>query len=286
MNTKKNSTLNYFVSGSNHAGEIEGLAAVGFNVGVAAPHVNESAALALLKLVGTGIKVFVDSGAFGEVTFENGAPEVKALISEAAWMVIFGLYLRLARVLGGQLYVVAPDMVGFQKESLERLERYAHIVTALRLMGANVIVPVQKGRLPMALFAKRACSILGVTPDQVIWGVPSKKDATSLKDLKAFASWLGCQKVPTRLHLLGLGVRSPKYLPALAAVKLAAPNCTVFSDSVRITALVGRGKDGKHPRKLTAALDAAKATGLYKNATEWKCAAMKEVFAQEMAEAA
>ena len=63
---------NYFVSGSNHAGEIRGLSLAGLNVGVAAPELNAAAERELGRLAGTGLKVFVDSGAFGEITFENG----------------------------------------------------------------------------------------------------------------------------------------------------------------------------------------------------------------------
>lgn len=280
---------NYFVSGANHAGEIRGLVATGWNVGVAAPEVGQAAEAELKSLAGSDTKVFVDSGAFGEITFERGYPEVKKPITDAMWMVIFGLYLRLARVLGAQLYVVAPDKVAFQADTLARLREYAHVVKALRALGANIIVPVQKGKLSMAEFAVQAMAILGVGVGDVIWGIPSKKDATSVEDLMGFAKWLnsvaaGCE---TKIHLLGLGIMAKdRYDGRVHAIRAASPRTVVFSDSVRITAMVGRCRrpDGtERPRKLTAALDAAKATGKYKNATEWKAAAMSVVFAAEMA---
>jgi hypothetical protein len=73
----------YFASGSNHQGEIEGLSSVGFNVGVAAPEVKSAETIGTLTgLAGTGIRVFVDSGAFGEVDFNfpNATPRPKKKI--------------------------------------------------------------------------------------------------------------------------------------------------------------------------------------------------------------
>ena len=263
---------NYFVSGSNHAGEIRGLSLAGLNVGVAAPELNAAAERELGRLAGTGLKVFVDSGAFGEITFENGRPEVKREITGAEWTKRLATYERLARVLGGQLYVVAPDMVAFQAETLERLAKYADSIRAIKALGANVIVPVQKGALSMSEFAARATAILGTS--EVIWGVPMKKDATSVAELASFTSSL---TAGARVHLLGIGPSSGKrYDAAMAAIPAGVE---AFSDSVRITALVGRGElrvngERSAPRPLTAATDAIKATGKARNANEWKAAAV------------
>lgn len=249
----------YFVSGSNHAGELAGLAFSGFNVGVSASEVGPSAIEFLEDLGGGPAKVFVDSGAFGEITFTAEGPKVKKLITAKEWAKRLDLYERLALSLRRQLYAVAPDMVAFQAETLARLETYAPRLRRLMELGANVIVPVQKGALSMPEFAERAAAILGT--DEVVWGVPSKKDATSLEDLAGFASYLHAKGKPTRLHLLGLGPSSARFAAAYSAVVTASPWTRVFSDSVRITALVGRGVARKSgamsaPRPLTAATDA------------------------------
>jgi hypothetical protein len=282
---------NYFVSGSNHAGEIRGLALSGNNVGVAAPELGPAAEAELALFAGGPMKLFVDSGAFSEVTFENGYPEVKAPISDVAWNKRLDTYERLARLFRRKLYVVAPDKVAFQAETLERLAKYASRIHAIRALGANVIVPVQKGDLSMADFAERALAVLGMKADEVVFGIPSKKDATSLQEMAAFAQYLFHKGAPTRVHLLGLGVRSPRYVDALTAILTNSPWTTVFSDSVRITAMVGRGarrSDGSRgpARKLTAATDRVKAMGRCKNATEWKAAALMMVLGEENREQA
>jgi hypothetical protein len=248
----------YFVSGSNHEGEILGLCYSGYNVGVSACEVGAAAVAELERSAGTLTKFFVDSGAFGEVEFTAEGPRVKKAITDREWLKRLALYERLASSLGEQLYCVAPDMVAFQAQTLARLERYAPQVRRLLELGANVIVPVQKGELSMADFAERAAAILGT--DEVIWGIPSKKDATSLADLTAFAEYLHEKGKPTRLHLLGLGPSSPRFLTAYSAVVCTSPWTRVFSDSVRITALVGRGVTRKNgtrtpPRPLTKATD-------------------------------
>ncbi len=280
---------NYFVSGSNHAGEIRGLALSGSNVGVSACEVGPAAEAELALLAGGMTKVFVDSGAFGEVAFGPTGPVVKARISDTEWAKRLALYERLATELGSQLYCVAPDMVAFQAETLARLARYAPEMKRLMALGVNLIVPVQKGALSMAEFATRAEAILGT--DEVVWGIPSKKDATSIADLEAFAEYLFMKAKPTRLHLLGLGPVSPRFMRAYNAVLLNSPWTTVYSDSVRITALVGRGvlrKNGtmSPPRPLTAASDAvvaeAAAAGRALSVFEKKSASLMRVFHAEL----
>lgn len=248
----------YFASGSNRAPEVRGLVMSGMNVGVSAPEIGPSTEAELATLAGGPTQVFIDSGAFGEIDFKNGPPKVKKLITEVEWGKRLAKYKRLATVLGSQLYCVAPDMVAFQKETLERLTKYAPVMKELMELGANVIVPVQKGELSMAEFAERAAAILGT--EEVIWGIPSKKDATSIEDVTEFATHLWLKAKPTRVHLLGLGPQGKRYMAVYNAVVLNSPWTTVFSDSVRIAAMAGNGtvrKDGtRKPRVLTAAQNA------------------------------
>lgn len=240
--------MRYFASGSNHQGEIEGLAAVGMNIGVAAQEVNDAAVVALLA-VPAGVSVFVDSGAFSEVLFDP-APRIAFPISDAEWERRLGLYAFLAAGLGSQLYPVAPDCVAHQRESLARLERYADEVRALRAAGANVIVPIQKGEMSMAAFDARAVEILGF--DDFVRGVPMKKDATSVEDLVDFVVGAGVK----RLHLLGIGPKSPKWDDVVDALAAAAPALDVSADSVWLKSLVGKSNGaGGAPRAWTKVQD-------------------------------
>ena len=92
-------------------------------------------------------RLFVDSGAFSEVTFnrEAGRLEIAKPLTAEHWRKGFATYRRLAPIFRSRLYVVAPDCVGHQAETIERWETYADEVRELLELGANVIVPLRKG---------------------------------------------------------------------------------------------------------------------------------------------
>jgi len=240
----------YFPSGSNHAGEIAGFTDAGMNVGVAVNEVNSKSIQQLKKLAGTKAKVFVDSGAFGEISFNYpkkgsnklpkpdlpiGVPYDVKPITEEEWEERLALYDDLARTLGTQAYLVAPDKVADQQVTLERLEKYAGRVRKHRELGAQIIVPIQKGSMSMAEFDARVQEILGF--DDYIRGVPMKKDATTVEE---FSEFLRTTK-PKRVHLLGMGTLSEKYPEVQKAAEEASNETNLTLDAVRITALVGYG---------------------------------------------
>lgn len=251
----------YFASGSNTPAQIRGFSAIGQALGVAAPEVSENGENALHALAGTGIRVFVDSGAFSEVEFSAAGPQVVRPIDEARWQEILDLYARLGATLGRQLYVVAPDMVGFQGETLARVERWRTEIRSLIEAGVNVIVVAQKGEQSQADFDAAIEQILG-TADYVR-GLPCNKAATTPAEVAAFAA----ARKPARLHLLGLGLRNAK-LPAYAnAVAHANASTLLTLDSCLICESTGKTNGrASHPREVrggprvfTWAKDAAKA---------------------------
>lgn len=249
--------VRYFASGSNHPGEILGFAACGIDVGVAAQDLHSLGALAIEEAaLRYGARVFVDSGAFSEIGFGPQGPYVAEPISNAEWKRRLGLYIDLAGRIGSKLYCVAPDMVAFQAETLDRMAQWGYLVRAAARRGANVLVPCQKGAIPLAEFWTLARQILGIPETQLVAAVPMKKDATSTEELAAFLA----EAKPLRVHLLGLGPKSDRYEEVMAAVRAASPGTEVFCDSVMITSLVGRnnGKGGG-PRPLTAMTDVVQA---------------------------
>lgn len=274
----------------NHPGEVHGLAASGKWIGITAPEVTEGLVRALAELRGRpwiicpdyprctfrhSVRLFVDSGAFSEVAFGPEGRKVVAPISDEEWCARLGLCRRLCGVLEPRrLYLVAPDCVGDQVETLARLERYTSQVQELVELGANVIIPVQKGALPMLEFWWKALNLLGLRERDAIAGIPMKKDATKVDELGDFACGLGLW---ARVHLLGLGPGSKRYRPALGAIWSGCEWAQVTSDSVTLRAMVGRsnGKGGG-PRALTAARDRAVARGVT-GATSLKATALVDV---------
>lgn len=224
-----------FWSGSNHAGEIQGLALGGQHVGVTAPDLTEPAIAALEQLAGTATRVFLDSGAFSEVEFTAAGPQVVRPISDAEWDRRLALYVRLARALGAQLFAVAPDQIGNQDATLARLAQFRGAVDAVRALGANVLVPLQGGARSLAEFDAAVSEVLGCT--DYVRAIPMKKGATAPA---AIAALLAARPI-ARLHLLGLGPSATSWDAIVDAIRAAAPGVELFADSCRLKALVGRG---------------------------------------------
>ena len=239
-----------FASGSNNAGEIRGWAALGHDVGAAAPHVNAATERELVSLRGQDIAVFIDSGAFGEMDFTVNPPQVKSPMTREKWDKVIGLYGRLASELGPQLHVVAPDKVGDQMTTLVRLDRYKRELQAIGKLGAHVLVPVQKGSAPQAEFMTAARELLRM---DCVPSLPCKKAATTPKELRAF-----CRDYqPTRLHLLGLGTRGKLAQDYLSVVAEESPDAQVTLDSCVITAHCGSNRRIGIARKIAIGIQNA-----------------------------
>lgn len=261
--------FDYFPSGSNAPAEIAAFRSLAFHVGVAANELSAEGEAELLKYAGTGLLVFVDSGAFGEVEFPKNAPPrigttkggKSKEITDAEWDKRLGLYERLAPVLREQLYVVAPDRVGCQRTTLERMARYADRVQAIAAHGCNVIVPLQRGALTAIEFDKIAGATLGLS--EHVRGIPLKNAATTWEGFGELAASL---PAGTRVHLLGKGPGSKPVKDAagrghgFADFLEAVAHLAVTCDSVALRRLVGRtnGPDNG-PRDLTVAQDCFRA---------------------------
>lgn len=252
----------HFHSGINAPGEVRGLAMSARNIGVTAGNVSDALLESLeLHSFNGGPLLFVDSGAFSEVEFhKDGPPTVVQPMSDDTWRKRLKLYEILAAMYRIRCYLVAPDRVGDQQVTLARLSKYALQIAACAAHRANIIVPVQKGAIPMAEFYRMECLVLGLrTPP--IAGIPMEKDATTLRELAEFAKSLPV--FGARIHLLGIGPRAKggRYAKAIAAIKGANFNCTITSDSALVPGLVGRTNGpGRGPRVLTRLQDEARAS--------------------------
>jgi hypothetical protein len=242
-----------FASGSNTVGSIRGMAAARMDVGVAAPEVRAASEAALLALAGTDVQVFVDSGAFSEVKWnaERFGFDVVKEITDAEWQKRLALYGRLAAGLGEQVWLVAPDQVGSQAVTLERLARYSGQLQKLADQGATIMVVAQKGELGQAEFWTRAVEAAGLTGrPNVVAALPCKKAATTAAEVARFVS----ETEAPHVHLLGKGPTARDVAGYLAPFAADGVTKSVSLDSCWITANVGR-KNGL--RRYTKAQDFA-----------------------------
>jgi len=240
----------YFLSGSNRPAEIRGLAVAGADIGVAADQLSRKAIDDLAALSGSELLVFLDSGAFSEVRFSGGELEVVKPITADDWKKRLAIALELAESLGDQLVVVAPDRVGDQDETLDRLANYRDQVAAIASHGSRILVAIQKGRRSQVEFAAEV--------DQVLAGIdwtpalPCKKSATTPAEVREFLAG----RSPEHVHLLGLGIRNRSLDAYLDP--FARSNSSVSLDSCWLAANAGRTNGpNRGPRRLTRARDAA-----------------------------
>lgn len=165
-----------YASGTNRASDIRGVVAAGIPVGLDVSRLSASATRELLK---SELPVFLDSGAFSEVLIQNGEICIAHPIKDSQWNARLDKYLLITRQLGhkksqpyARVTIVAPDCVGSQDLTLNRLLKYRDKIREVRAAGADVVVPVQTGHLNVVDFYLKAKSILGI---EIVPGMPMKK---------------------------------------------------------------------------------------------------------------
>jgi hypothetical protein len=143
------------------------------------------------------------------------------------------MYLRVARLLGNRLSVVAPDCVGDQTETLKRLAQYRPELHQLAELGAHVLIPLQVGRLSHEEFYAEATAVAGIslTPSFTM-----KKAATSEQDAARFLH----QVKPARIHLLGMGLQNSRAPQMVAMIRKCSPETEITMDSNRLRAVTGK----------------------------------------------
>jgi len=169
-----------FASGVNRVAEMRGFSRLRMPFGVSAAELSERALQFLLTL---DMPLLVDSGAFSEVQFSDAGCHVVQPISDAEWHRRLRIYKRLGTVLKADAYVVAPDRVGDQQVTLQRLGRYKADLQELAGLGATVLIPLQVGVLSHAEFYRAANDSVGFS---MVPAMPMKKGATDIDDLLTF----------------------------------------------------------------------------------------------------
>lgn len=221
-----------FASGANRAGEIRGFARVGIPVGVSADQLNSAAIVALIE---SGNPVMVDSGAFSEVVFTADGPHTVRAIDDREWRRRLGIYLELASSLGKKATVVAPDKVGNQAETLQRLAKFCSELAVIAETEATILLPLQIGRLSHRQFFEAAQAAAGVA---LMPAMPMRKAATSSEALLSFVA----EAKPPHIHLLGVGISTRRAEKLVSAIQHFSPGTLISMDSNRLRAVVGANR--------------------------------------------
>jgi hypothetical protein len=228
-------------------GEIRGFVEVGWSVGVTARRCSP-ACFRELERVPAGRRILVDSGAVLEVDRATGV--LRKEITHANWLEILAFYDRVAHEVADptRMIFVAPDRIRSQVLTLERIERYAPRMKALHRLGAEVLVALQPGPMPLATLYRAIRKRLGFTP---VPAFPMGRQETRLDLAEACVRDLR----PDRVHLLGQGPASRYGVKARRILHRALPGVSITLDSYPLRAL--KERTGR-VRVFTAAEDQAR----------------------------
>jgi hypothetical protein len=227
-----------FASGMNRVADLRGAEAAGVPIGVDVSKLSENA---INTLMTTQLPVLLDSGAFGEVSFRNGKVGVISEIGDREWVRRLAIYLRVTKPLRNmgngirafpQVSAIAPDRVGSQELTFVRLRTFRAEVANVQSAGADILVPLQAGRLNLCDFYHKARHALGI---DIVPSMPMKKAATTVESVIQFIQ----QVRPGRIHLLGMGANHRHADRVIRLIRYAFPEIRISMDSNRVRAAVG-----------------------------------------------
>jgi hypothetical protein len=235
-----------FVSGvSTQPGQMWGLAEMGYGVGLSLGEAKAEGfryRLAVLRrMLDTpylSVTLLVDSGAIKEAR-TGGA------ITAREWDRRMALYLDAARLLGPAAWLIAPDKVGDQAESIRRFQRQVPRLRQMLRAGAVVLLPLQSGALsqrPSAQWADLPDGLArqsGWSSTQLVPALPMRpKGGATVTPLPRLLAFLR-QRRPPVVHLLGIGPGSVLLPRILWEIEQAVPGTRVSIDAALVRPLVG-----------------------------------------------
>lgn len=252
----------FFASGTNDCGEIRGFADLGIHIGFSAAAIGQGGLDELERHAGTGLQVFGDTGAYSECSSRRTSAREEPCVPSADaegiqpedWQSRLALLDRVAAMYGSSFTVVAPDRVGDQEATLDRLTGYRREIRALARRGARILVPLHAGTRSLAAFHRETGALLGIP---TIPAFPVPRGRTPAMEV------LHCtvETAPRSIHLLGAGLRSRWARELVPLLSRRHPALHVSMDANLITSAVGRRVDGTPQRPLTAAQDTIRHRG-------------------------
>lgn len=179
-----------FRSGMSRSKDFWAAADAGAAIGVVAGELSIGAIMhGVARFMRKGGELFIDSGAFAELK-TGVVPDFDKVLSIYESISDDADLYQFSRA---NLYIVAPDKVGDQLVTLERIAQHGARIRALIHAGCMVIVPIQRGTIPAAEMLDQVADILGTR--LFVAGIPSNKAALSIAECATLNH--------DRFHILG-----------------------------------------------------------------------------------
>lgn len=175
-------------------------------------------------------KVFIDSGAFSlfQKSIKSGCQRI------LDFQEIIKRYYRYAS--SGKFALVMPDCIGDQEKTIALQFEFRKDICQLIHLGADVLVPIQKGKHSPSECWKIVSRFLG---KNIRVAIPSNKVAFSDADIEDL---LLCHDAPTKIHLLGFTHASHSFVEKIAKIKSLSADLDITCDGNRLRAMLGEGR--------------------------------------------
>lgn len=204
-----------FVSGSSAYWDARGVMEAAMPVGVVAGELPHTTVSLLRDYARGGGKIFVDSGSFS--SFTRG--------KKVDFQMVFLMYDRLMHNLAHQaksrFSLVMPDEVGNQAATLELLASNKVKILEYIKTGADVIVPLQRGNLPVYKMAECIFAMLGTRSIRL--GLPSNAAALADEELARIRH--------DRFHILGKATLDKKLKRRAYTLLETNPGASISCDA-------------------------------------------------------
>lgn len=191
-------SVRYF-SGSTAKNDAAGIMASGLALGITATEVKNHIPIGQARdYLRKGGRVFIDSGVFGNYMSRMDAVQTgKPIPGKVSFEDVINVYEQVIENMSvtdlAGLALVMPDEINAQAETLALLRQHRTLIRRYIDLGIDVIVPVQKGAMPVQWALHETVVILGTGNFRA--GVPSKAAAMSDAEVRSLRHH--------RFHLLG-----------------------------------------------------------------------------------
>jgi len=197
-----------------------------------------------------GFTLLVDNGAVQEV--DLATMTAVAPISDAAWQKRMVRYAELASRYGDAVWLITPDRIGDQRETIRRFKLCAPALREAVSLGATLVLTLQPGELDpvslearllgllaldSSLTARRSPLVIPAFPMR-LRGDDRRATVTPLPVLVDFVR----RRRPRTVHLLGMGLKSKLLPDVLRAIQAVSPETRVTLDSAEVRAVAVQGR--------------------------------------------
>lgn len=221
--------MTVFASGLSRINDFRTYSRMGAPCGIVATEASAAVLHALTNHNEVGLPVFIDNNAFGTFKQALKTGATCAADFDRVFKVFDKIIASVERT--NLVSLVMPDIIGDQTASLDLIGKYREKILAFIRAGADVLIPLQGGKLSLAEVHERICEVLGTSN----WRASIPCNVKRMLGRELFEMAFYCK--PDRMHLLGVAGYK-KLLPLVKLILEAHPSADITADANRMRSII------------------------------------------------